>query len=255
MDQNICNYRRPNGEWCKRKVSSGEPRCWQHASGRWHRCKLFMKNPSVMFVLTVIGILVAVFGLYPMFFPPHPERPWVKTTLRLNGPLVIDADGLTIDTGTFYQNTGNTPAIDTVSDSKLYLVKSSHPEAEESQIQKTLCNDLEKKVLANKLITRTVSGFDESPIFKRLHIGRAELDEAIRIWNGRFVPEVLSCVVYRSNFDQTTFHTTSESSVILLVDPSKPDSAGLTFPQQTRKVIPIDQLGIGPNLSLPTKMD
>lgn len=173
----------------------------------------------------------------------------------LNGPVVIDGDGVTVDVATFYQNTGSSPAIDTVSDSKLYLIKQSHPEAEESQIQATICNDLKNKVRTDKTLTRTVSGFDNSPIFARLNIRKAELDEVTRAWNGQFIPVVLSCVVYRSAFDQTTFHTTSESSVILVVDRSDSDSRDPANPRQMRKVIPPNHLGIGPNPSLPTRMD
>lgn len=255
MNQDTCSYRKSNGEMCKRKVSSGEPRRWQHASGLRNRWKSLTGNQSLAFFLVVAALILALIELYPIIFPPHPERPWVKTTLGLTRPLVIDADGLAIHTYTLYQNTGGSPAVDAVSDSRLYLITRPRPQAEESQIQKSFCNELESKVKTDKLLTRTISGFDNSPVFTRLNIGKAELEEAVRKYNGWILPVILSCVVYRSTFDRSTFHTTSESSIILTVDPSKPNSAALSIQYHPSLVIPLDRLGITTDISLPTRMD
>jgi hypothetical protein len=63
-ETNTCQYIRTNGEFCKRSVTEGEDKCWQHASSWSHRMKSLTRNQTLGFVLVLVGLLLGVPSLY-----------------------------------------------------------------------------------------------------------------------------------------------------------------------------------------------
>lgn len=73
-------------------------------------------------------------------------------------------NGLTVSVRTILQNAGNVPAVELVTDSKLFLVTAHHPEQEIVQAQDKLCDDLEKRARSDNTDMKTLfPGMDSYP--------------------------------------------------------------------------------------------
>jgi hypothetical protein len=77
VDQ-TCQFRKSNGELCKRTVRFPEDMCWQHAAGWLHKVKSLPHNQTLLFVLA----LLAIPSLLLAILQPS------STTLVLPGPPV-----------------------------------------------------------------------------------------------------------------------------------------------------------------------
>jgi hypothetical protein len=58
-----CQYRKYDGELCKRNVSEGEDKCWQHASSWRHKWKSLTRNQTIAFMGLVVSVLIGIGGL------------------------------------------------------------------------------------------------------------------------------------------------------------------------------------------------
>jgi hypothetical protein len=52
-----------NGEFCKRTVSPGEGRCWQHARNCSHRIKSLTRSQTVVFIIAIASLLTGLASL------------------------------------------------------------------------------------------------------------------------------------------------------------------------------------------------
>jgi hypothetical protein len=64
LNTSTCQFKKENGEFCKRSVTSGEGRCWQHARSWRHKWRSLTRNQTVVFSLTVLAIVLGVPSLY-----------------------------------------------------------------------------------------------------------------------------------------------------------------------------------------------
>jgi hypothetical protein len=55
-----CQFKRENGELCKRNVSLGEGRCWQHARSWRHKFKSLTRNQTAAFIVGIVGLILAL---------------------------------------------------------------------------------------------------------------------------------------------------------------------------------------------------
>jgi hypothetical protein len=62
--KNTCQFRKANHEFCKRGVTGGEDKCWQHASGWLHKWKSLTRNQALGFILLLIFGIPSIPGLY-----------------------------------------------------------------------------------------------------------------------------------------------------------------------------------------------
>lgn len=90
-DHPTCQFVKPNRVYCKRKIAEGERFCWQHAHGFKARWRSLTRNQSVLFVLTVLGVVAAVVGL-PIF---HHEREHIlavaQQAARTEPPITLES--------------------------------------------------------------------------------------------------------------------------------------------------------------------
>src|SRR3954466_2284023 len=75
MDQNehsaTCRFLVGSQTYCKRKIPTGHNFCWQHAPGLKARWRSLTRNQSVIFFISVVGLLATlIFGVYPIINPP-----------------------------------------------------------------------------------------------------------------------------------------------------------------------------------------
>jgi hypothetical protein len=92
-----CHFRKENGEFCKRSVSSGEGMCWQHAKTWRHRIKSLTRNQTVIFMLTIVGVIIGVPSLYFSYIsyirPPNVPSP---APMEQSPILKVDVVGIMI---------------------------------------------------------------------------------------------------------------------------------------------------------------
>jgi hypothetical protein len=98
--KSTCQFKKENGELCKRSVAPSEKRCWQHAATWRYRWKSLTRNQSLGFALIVLGVICGPPGLYfsyvswlgtpkPLVTPENVEtyiRTWLKDkpSIRVN---------------------------------------------------------------------------------------------------------------------------------------------------------------------------
>jgi hypothetical protein len=64
-----CRFVKDNGEFCKRTVSWGEGRCWQHARSCKHRIKSLTRSQTVVFIIAIASLLTGlVIGIPSLYF-------------------------------------------------------------------------------------------------------------------------------------------------------------------------------------------
>ncbi len=64
-----CQFPRPGGQPCKRRIADGETRCWQHASGLRLKIKSFARSWPIGFALSVLGVLgTLAFGALEVYW-------------------------------------------------------------------------------------------------------------------------------------------------------------------------------------------
>ena len=169
------------------------------------------------------------------------ERPWARIGISLSGPLVIDRNGLKMTTKIVMQNSGNSPATTILMESRM-RVSSGWPDIQITNERNLLCEDLKQRAIINENYLETLfPGTDQSPQFSNLSVSRADLDQAIRIGNGRIIPLILTCVVYRSIFNDI-FHKTAYSSVVGTFNPSIPNPIGMSILATQDQTISPDHL-------------
>ena len=80
-----CTFKKDNGELCKRSVSAGEGRCWQHATSLRHRFGSLTRNQTLLFLLALLGLIVGVLALPDVYsFIFHSSKtPQVQQTDQL----------------------------------------------------------------------------------------------------------------------------------------------------------------------------
>jgi hypothetical protein len=64
-ETSTCRHIKANGEFCKRSVTEGEAKCWQHASSWQHGLKSLTGNQALLFAL---GLLSVVLGIPSPYF-------------------------------------------------------------------------------------------------------------------------------------------------------------------------------------------
>jgi hypothetical protein len=63
-----CQFKRENGELCKRNVSPGEGRCWQHARSWRHKFKSLTRNQTAVFMVGLLGLILTLVIGVPSFY-------------------------------------------------------------------------------------------------------------------------------------------------------------------------------------------
>src|SRR5215469_15073099 len=72
--KSTCQFKKDNGELCKRNVSEGEDRCWQHANTVGHKWKSLTRSQATIFVIGLLSLILTVaFGLLSLFTPTKEE--------------------------------------------------------------------------------------------------------------------------------------------------------------------------------------
>jgi hypothetical protein len=91
MDQNehsaTCRFLVGNQTYCKRKIPTGHNFCWQHTPGLKARWRSLTRNQSVIFIISVVGLLATlIFGVYPIIHPPVFKVPAPESALGDSQP-------------------------------------------------------------------------------------------------------------------------------------------------------------------------
>ncbi len=58
--KSTCQFKKDNGEFCRRTLNRPETMCWQHATTLPHKWKSLTKNQTVIFIATMLGLAVAL---------------------------------------------------------------------------------------------------------------------------------------------------------------------------------------------------
>jgi hypothetical protein len=113
-----CQFKKSNGEFCKRSVDHGEHLCWQHAPTLRKRWRSLTRNQSLAFIFTIVGLVIALaIGLPSLWFgyvgwqkarnttpPPPTATDIAKETAKLTAQRatlsVADNDSIEINIGT-----------------------------------------------------------------------------------------------------------------------------------------------------------
>jgi hypothetical protein len=61
-----CQFRKSNGELCRRAVTAGEGMCWQHARSWRHKWRSLTRNQSILFILAVAAVVIGVVSIVPI---------------------------------------------------------------------------------------------------------------------------------------------------------------------------------------------
>jgi hypothetical protein len=59
-----CQFKKENGEFCKRSVATGEGMCWQHAKSVRHKLKSLTRNQTIAFVGLLLSLMIGGPSLY-----------------------------------------------------------------------------------------------------------------------------------------------------------------------------------------------
>jgi len=74
-----CQYKKSNGELCRRTVETGEGLCWQHAKSWRHRWKSLTRNQSILFITSVLGVVLTGMGLvWSLEHPANGNQPRLR---------------------------------------------------------------------------------------------------------------------------------------------------------------------------------
>lgn len=140
------------------------------------------------------------------------ERPWLRMDLALNAPAILDQDGFHVNLKVTLKNVGNSPAIAVMMEPRFFIEPQKlGQDLEIRDKQEALCDDMKKRALINLTLLPTLfPGSDPVPTNWPMNISKVAVDAAGRA----SVPVIVSCVVYRSTFNDT-FHKTTYSSHIL----------------------------------------
>jgi hypothetical protein len=150
------------------------------------------------------------------------ERPWIQLDLALSEPLKFDQDGLHSLLKIVMKNTGNSAAASVLMTSEMH-VKPGWPDVEMIQLREKLCDQLKQSV------TNPFSGAVDVmfpgtyPVgeFRRLGVPKSDVENAAKLAGTTgLIPLILTCVVYRSTFNDT-FHESAYSSYVGFFDPHK----------------------------------
>jgi hypothetical protein len=169
------------------------------------------------------------------------ERPWVKMDINLDGPLVIDKNGMTVGLRVLMQNTGHSPAVAILMQPRM-MVKMGWPEAEMNSEREKLCGELKRQAIANEASLETFfPGNDPIPKLWKISVPKADLDKARSGGDSVVLPLIFSCVVYRPTFNNT-FHETAYTSSVMTFDPMHPNLLGMGIRTEPELIINPDHL-------------
>jgi hypothetical protein len=57
LQATTCQFEKSNGQPCRRTIRIGGKFCWQHARGLKTRWRALTRNQTIIFLLTVVGVL------------------------------------------------------------------------------------------------------------------------------------------------------------------------------------------------------
>jgi hypothetical protein len=166
------------------------------------------------------------------------ERPWVKMSISPSA-LKVDQYGLTAQIRIVTQNSGNSPAVSVVMKSEM-LLDSGWQELRIAEERTKLCGELKKLASENREEFETIfPGTAETPKFWNLTVPKTDVDKTIQTGVDRGIPLVVSCVVYRSTFNDT-FHETAYTSTIMTVE----NGMGMGIPLKQNSTINPERLAL-----------
>jgi hypothetical protein len=74
--QQTCRAKKSDGSRCSRAVAEGEGFCWQHARSWRNKWESLTRNQSLLFILTVLGVILGLVGLRQLI--PSPPRGFIQ---------------------------------------------------------------------------------------------------------------------------------------------------------------------------------
>lgn len=231
----------PSADDTQRYANEAEHRGSQRRIGKWLNW------------ITTFGVVVALLGLGFIYKTLKAsewtartaykqldlaERPWVKMDISIAGPLVVSQDGLSISIRTVTQSTGNSPALSVAAQSKIF-VGYAWPDLVTQQKKDALCDDLKKSATVNEgSLPALFPGTNSIPDTWHLLSPEGEVEAASsKTPQGRVIPLIVTCVVYRATFD-AAFRSTAYISVISSVE----NGMGMAVPAKEPVVINPDHL-------------
>jgi hypothetical protein len=157
------------------------------------------------------------------------ERPWIKMQISPAGPLTLDQYGLTNRVRIDMQNFGNSPAISVLMQSQMFL-NTGWPTLEVAEKRNKLCNDLKHQASTSKEELETMfPGTDVTTRFWNVNVPKSDVDQILKTGNNRAIPLIVSCVVYRSTFNDA-FHETAYWSTVMTFDRNQQNGIGMAIP-------------------------
>jgi hypothetical protein len=169
------------------------------------------------------------------------ERPWVKLAITVSGPLKFDGHGLSSVIRIVPQNSGNSPAVFVIIKSEM-LLDIGWQDLRVAEERTRLCGDLKKLASENREEFETFfPGAEETPRLWNVNVPKADVDRIIETGIDRGIPLVVSCVVYRSTFNDT-FHETAYTSTIGTFDPAQNNGMGMGIPLKSGSTINPERL-------------
>jgi hypothetical protein len=173
------------------------------------------------------------------------ERPWIQLDLSLGEPLKFDEGGLHSLLKIVLKNTGHSAAASVLMTSEMY-VKPGWPDVEMVQLREKLCEQLKESA------THPFSGAVDVmfpgtyPVgeLRRLGVTKSDVENTAKLaGNTRLVPLVLTCVVYRSTFNDT-FHESAYSSYVGFFDPHQGNGIVTSIKIEPNMSINLDHLNL-----------
>lgn len=165
------------------------------------------------------------------------ERPWIRVDLQIAGPLIIDANGMSLVVRAITRSTGNSPAAAVLMESKMF-VNYAWPVTLINAKRDAFCEGLKRRDAINQKYLKSIfPGGQEPPENQHLSVPKTELDQALKGGNGRVLPVVITCAVYQSTFNNRVYETAYISGIM-----SIEQGIGMAVPGDKVAVITPDRL-------------